>query len=71
MGREAGATITWPTQRICTPIFAWTSIPIQEADATQRIQEADATQRMQVADSTQRIQEPTLPHKPTRTLNIL
>jgi hypothetical protein len=62
MGREAGATITWPTQRICTPIFAWTSIPIQEADATQRIQ---------VADATQRIQEATLPHKPTRTLNIL
>ena len=71
MGREAGATITWPTQRICTPIFAWTSIPIQEADATQRIQEADATQRIQVADATQRIQEATLPHKPTRTLNIL
>ena len=27
MGREAGATITWPTQRILMSIFAWTSIP--------------------------------------------
>jgi hypothetical protein len=26
-GREAGATITWPTQRILMSIFAWTSIP--------------------------------------------